>query len=283
MSRRKNSTALKAAQAVSFSASRQNLPAQARTLIADARNDITIPYYSGVLQHVDDTLIQQGGGKGLALYDEIERDTHAFSMLQKRRKGVTARAWEVEPGGDRPIDQEAADLVRKQLTALPFDRITEDLLGATLRGFAVSEVVWERDGAEIRPSRVKSHAARRFVFGEDWRPRLLTWTDMRDGMALPDRKFIVHRVGVQGNNPYGLGLGTRLFWAVLFKREGVAFWLHFLEKFAGPTVVGKTPYGMLAEDQTKLLQSLERAVTASAITVPIGTDVDLLEAIPCRR
>lgn len=44
---------------------RKNLPADARTLIADAKNDITIPFYSGVLQHVDDTLIQQGGGKGL--------------------------------------------------------------------------------------------------------------------------------------------------------------------------------------------------------------------------
>lgn len=277
MSRRKNRPARKA-QPVSFSEPRQNLPAQARTLIADARNDITIPYYSGVLQHVDDTLIQQGGGKGLAIYDEIERDTHAFAMLQKRKKNLTARAWEIEPGGDRPIDKEAADLIRGQLTRLPIDRITEDLLGATLRGYAVSEVVWERDGAVIRPARVKSHNPRRFVFDEDWRPRLLTWTNMRDGIALPDRKFITHRVGVQGNNPYGLGLGTRLFWAVLFKREGVTFWLHFLEKFAGPTVVGKTPYGMLTDEQNKLLQALERAATASAITVPIGTDVEFLEA-----
>ncbi|MFV0408688.1 MAG: hypothetical protein ACK5LJ_03015 [Paracoccus sp. (in: a-proteobacteria)] len=51
---------------------RKNLPADARTLIADARNDITIPFYTGVLQHADDTLLQQGGGKGLAIYDEIE-------------------------------------------------------------------------------------------------------------------------------------------------------------------------------------------------------------------
>lgn len=42
---------------------------------------------------------------------------------------------------------------------------------------------------------------------------------MRDGIDLPDRKFIVHRHGVVGNNPYGLGLGYQLFWAVLFKRE----------------------------------------------------------------
>ncbi|MFB2531019.1 DUF935 family protein [Paracoccus sp. p3-h83] len=283
MSRRKHRKTSPAARPAMFLAppapdSRKNLPAQARTLIANARNDITIPFYSGVLQHADDTLIQQGGGKGLAIYDEIERDTHAFAMLQKRKKGLTSRVWEVEPGGDRPIDKDAAELVRDILTALPFDRICEDLLDATLKGFAISEVIWARDGDRIVPAEIRAHDQRRFAFDHDWQPRLLTWTAMRDGIELPERKFLVHRFGVKGNNPYGLGLGTRLFWAVLFKREGVSFWLHFLEKFAGPTVVGKTPYGMLDAEQVRLLDTLNDARTASAITVPIGTDVDLLEA-----
>ncbi len=277
MSRRKHQRP--AAPAAAFADQpRKNLPAGSTTLIANARNDITIPFWSGTLQHADDTLIQQGGGKGLAIYDEIERDTHAFAMLQKRKKGLTARNWEVEPGGERPIDQEAADLVEEILEALPFDRICEDMLDATLKGYAVSEVVWMRDGNRIRPARIKTHEQRRFRFDEDWKPRLLTWTAMMDGIELPERKFIVHRFGVKGNNPYGLGLGTRLFWAVLFKREGVAFWLHFLEKFAGPTVVGKTPYGILTEDQRKLMRSLESVRTSSAITVPIGTDIEFLEA-----
>ena len=257
---------------------RKNLPAQARTLIASVANDITIPFFTGVLQHADDTLIQQGGGKGLAIYDEIKRDTHASSMLQKRVSATTSRDWEVEPGGDRPVDKAAADLVDACLDALPFDLICADLLDATLKGFAISEVVWDRVGTEIRPVEIRAHDQRRFVFGRDWRPRLLTWANMREGEELPDRKFIVHRVGVRGNNPYGLGLGNKLFWAVLFKREGITFWLHFLEKFAGPTVVGKTPYGTLTEEQNRLLRTLESIRTSSAVTVPIGTEVEFLEA-----
>ena len=158
------------------------------------------------------------------------------------------------------------------------DRITEDLLDATLKGFAIAEVVWTRTGNRIVPRLVKGHDPRRFVFDENWQPRLLTMTAMNEGVELPERKFITHRTGVKGNNPYGLGLGSRLFWPVLFKREGISFWLHFLEKFAGPTVVGKTPYGMLTDEQLKLLRSLEAARTASAITVPIGTEIELLEA-----
>ncbi|MEP3298562.1 MAG: DUF935 family protein [Pseudoruegeria sp.] len=259
-------------------ATRKNLPKDASNQIASIDNDITIPFFSGVLQHADDTLIQQGGGKGLKIYDEIERDTHAAAMLTKRKKMLVARNWEVLPGGDLPIDKEAAELVEYILKALPFDKICEDLLDATLKGFAISEIGWMRDNNLIKPKWVKQNDQRRFAFDRDWKPRLLTWTDMSEGIALPDRKFMVHRFGVKGNNPYGLGIGSRLFWPVLFKREGITFWLHFLEKFAGPTVVGKTPYGTLSEEQTKLMNTLLKARTASAITVPIGTDIEFLEA-----
>lgn len=275
MSRRKNR------KSASFAApaDRKNLPAGARTLIADVRNDITIPFFNGALQHADDTLIQRGGGKGLKIYDEIKRDTHASACLSKRNKHLVAREWEVAAGGERPIDIEAADFVRGVVEDLPFDRISEDLSGgAVLKGFAVSEAVWKRDGNWIKPEKIVSHDQRRFAFGEDWKPRLRTWTNMTDGVELPDRKFIVHRHGVVGNNPYGLGLGSQLFWAVLFKREGVAFWLHFLDKYAGPTAIAETPYGMLTEEQTKLLNQLAAIRTSSAMTVPVGTNVKFLEA-----
>lgn len=279
MTRWKHRPARQASRGTAFAEpARKNLPTEARTLIASVANDITIPYFTGVLQHADDTLIQQGGGKGLAVYDEIKRDTHASSMLQKRISAVTSRDWEVEPGGDRPIDKEAADLVEECLEALPFDKICEDLLDATLKGFAVAEVVWERVGTRILPVKVKDIDQRRFTFGRDWRPRLLTRAAMLEGEELPERKFIVHRVGVKGNNPFGLGLGNKLFWAVLFKREGITFWLHFLEKFAGPTVIGKTPYGTLSDEQNRLLNTLMSIRTSSAVTVPIGTDVEFLEA-----
>lgn len=264
--------------AFSAAPGRKNLPAEARSLVASVGNDITIPFFSGIMRHADETLIAQGGGRGLAIYDEIERDPHAGAMLDKRKNALISRDWEVEAGGDRPIDKEAADLVKGYIDALPFDRICKDLLSATLKGFAVAEVVWARDGDRIRPAAIHSHDQRRFVFDRDWLLRLLTWKNLTEGEVLPERKFLVHRVNVKGNNPYGLGIGSSLFWPVLFKREGISFWLHFLEKFAGPTVVGKTPYGTLSDEQRKLLDTLSTVRTSSAITVPIGTDVEFLEA-----
>lgn len=258
---------------------RKNLPASARQLIAHARNDITIPFFSTLLQPQDETLIARGGGKGLKLYDEVERDTHARAVLQKRKLALTAREWEVKaPEGSGPAGERAEEFIERVLSTLNFDQICLDLLDATLKGYAISEIVWQRVGSEILPEKIVAHDQRRFAFDEHWKPRLLTMAQPSQGEELPDRKFIVHRFGVKGNNPYGLGLGSVLFWPVLFKREGVTFWLTFLEKFASPTPVGAYPHGTLPEDQDRLLRSLQAMVQSGAIVVPLGSEVKYLEA-----
>ena len=257
---------------------KKNLKKDAGTLIAGALNDITIPYFNDVFINTDPTLLARGGGKGLEIYEEIERDTEAYALLQKRKATLIEREWDVVAGGDKPADDEAAEFVRDELKRLPFDRICEGLLDATLKGYAVAEIVWGRRDNYIVPFKIKDQEQRRFVFDEHWNPRLLNWTSMWKGEKLPAQKFMVHRFGVKGNRPYGLGMGTRLYFPVLFKREGVTFWLKFLEKFASPTVVGKTPYGTLENDQATLLRTLRRFHSDGAITVPVDVDVELLEA-----
>jgi phage gp29-like protein len=256
----------------------KNIPAEGRKLIAHARNDITIPQFTTVLRPTDAVLMTKGGSQGLALYDEIERDPHAYAVLQKRKFALVGREWSVEAATDAEADQQAANIIEDILSELNFDQLCLDLLDATLKGYSVAEIIWTRRAGRIVPERIVAHDPRRFVFDEEWRPRLLTTANLMDGEPLPDRKFITHRFGVKGNDPYGLGLGSRLFWPVLFKREGIAFWLTFLEKFASPTPVGKYPMGTLPSDQDRLLQSLENMVQAGAVVVPIGTELSFMEA-----
>lgn len=255
------------------------LPRQGATLVASPGNDITIENFSDVLTPQDPTLEKRGTGKGLAIYDEILGDGRCRTVLAKRRGKVVHREWIVEPASEEPQDEDAADLVRGALASLPFDKICERLLGATLKGYAVSEIIWHRNAdGRIVPKEIRSHNQSRFVFGKDWKPRLLTRESGLEGVPLPERKFIVHRFGDEGNNPYGLGLGSTLFWHVLFKREGVSFWMRFLEKFTSPTPFGKYPIGTLPKDQTELLKNLLAMVQSGAMMAPIGTEVDFLEA-----
>lgn len=256
----------------------KSLPADARFLVATARNDITIPGFTTTLRPTDSTLVERGGGRGLAIYDEILRDTHANSVLTKRALLLISREWDVAAASDSAIDQEAASWLAETIGGMSFDRLCLALSAATLKGFAVVELVWDRVGSEILPVGWAVHDQRRFVFDDAWRPRLLTMAAMLDGIELPERKIIVHRVGATSSDPYGRGLGHQLFWAVLFKREGIAFWLTFLEKFASPTPVGEYPIGTLPEQQQELLNSLVNMVQAGALTIPVGANVKFLEA-----
>lgn len=253
-------------------------PLEAGTDYAVVENDITIPFFSDILEPQDEVLLTQAGGKGLKLYDEIARDGHVQSVLQKRIQKLIGREWTVAAGGDSAVDVEAADFIKDVVSNLPFDDNCKNLLDATNKGFAVGELSYIPDGRHIRIERIKDIDQRRFVFDKDWNPRLLTMQQMIKGEELPARKFVVHRFGAKGNNPYGQGLGATLFWAVMFKRNGVAYWQKFLERFASPIPVGEYPVGSSPDVQAALMALLKRMNHASAITIPFGTKLDSFEA-----
>ncbi|SNY91439.1 Mu-like prophage protein gp29 [Cohaesibacter sp. ES.047] len=267
------------AQQTSQQATQAKLPKQGGQLIATAQNDITVPFYSDILVPQDTTIKEKGPHKGLKLYDEVMKDGRAKATLSKRYSKITRREWMVEAASEDTKDIEARDGMEEILNALPFDAICKELSKAILKGFAISEIVWGRNvDGHVVPERIKTHDPSRFVFDKDWNPRLLVPENSIDGIKLPVRKFIVHRFDAEGNNPYGMGLGSVLFWHVLFKREGVSFWMKFLDKFAAPIPFGKYAVGTPKKEQDQLLNSLMAMVQQGALVAPIGTEVSFLEA-----
>ena len=246
--------------------------------IASIARDINRPFFGQVLLNTDDTLITRGGGKGLKIYDELERDTHAYAVLHKRKMAVISRPWDIMPASESSEDQAVAELVREHLKRLQLDRICTELLDATLKGFSVGEIMWQVRGSEIAAADVIPRDQRRFVFDLERALRLITLEHMTEGEQLPGRKFIVHSVGGKDGSPYGLGLGHRLFWPVLFKRKDIGFWLIFADKFGSPTSVGKYPPGAGLPDQQKLLDALGAIAQDAGVIVPEGMLIELLEA-----
>ena len=249
-----------------------------QTEIATAAGDPFNLIYNGLLRPDDDTLASRGGGKGLRIYDEIERDCHAWSVLQKRKLAVIARPLLIEAASDSRADRKARDLVEAQLKAINFDHVYLDLLDALLKGYAVAEIIWcIRDG-QIAIDQVMPRDQRRFVFDAERQLRLLSRGNLFSGVPVPERKFLVHRFGAKDGNPYGKGLGTRLFWPVWFKRQGIQFWLTFADKFGSPTAIGTYPAGTTSQDQTKLLAALAALAQDTGVAIPAGMEIKLLEA-----
>jgi phage gp29-like protein len=245
-------------------------------IIAGSHNDVFAKLSQGILKPSDATLAERGSGKGLALYDDIERDGNAYAVLQKRKLAVVSFPWEVDSATDDASDVKAADGIREMLDGVDVDGLSLALLDAVLKGFAAAEVEWDPD--TWAPLRFHPRDQRRPLFDAACNPRLTTPENRQEGIQLPERKFIIHRFGAKDGNPYGLGLGTRLFWPTLFKRQGLAFWLVYAEKFGGPTVLGKYPAHLDENKQEALLEALTRASQETAIIAPLETEIQLLEA-----
>jgi phage gp29-like protein len=264
-------------------------PEELRHEVATIQSDPLRYLYGGRVLTEDAILRTRGAGKGLGLYDELLRDPQVATVMGKRIDALIGREWVVQSGaeGDARAD-DAAELVRGAVNGLAFSRAVGKFSQALLKGVAVIEVMWTARDAALVPALLQGRDPRRFAFravaggspvdGTAVELRLLTRDQAVDGIAVPARKFIVHRFGEQYENPWGLGLGHRLFWPVYFKRQGISFWMQGLDKFSQPTAVGKYPNGAGQPEKDTLLAALAAVSREAGVIIPEGMAVELLEA-----
>jgi phage gp29-like protein len=224
-----------------------------------------------------DSVLKQKGGS-LAVYKEVLRDDQVKSVFEQRRRAVVSADWIVEPGADDAASKAAADALTENLDEIGWDRITDRQLYGIFYGYSVAEIMWEPRDNLVRFKDIKVRDRSRFVFDREHHVYLKV--DERYE-RMPDRKFWTVSTGADHDDePYGLGLGHWLYWPVWFKRNDIKFWLVFLEKFGQPTPTAKIPAGKMedASFRAKALNALRAITTDSAVLLPEGVEVDLLEA-----
>lgn len=241
--------------------------------------DITRGYLDpNLLQQPLDGVLQLRGGGDYLIYRDLLRDDQIGSTFQQRRLAVISKEWGVDPGGERPLDQQAADFIREQLHSLGWDRITDRMLFGVFYGYAVAECIWQRQGNRIGLADIKVRERRRFGFDGEGRLRLKTMHNPQ-GELLPERKFWAFSTGADNDDePYGLGLAHWLYWPAFFKKADLKYWLVFLERFGQPTLKGEYPTSASKEEQDKLLAAMGATITDSGIIHPQGMSISLLEA-----
>jgi phage gp29-like protein len=244
----------------------------------------------------DKTLQTRGGSEGLQIYTEAARDCHLSAVLEKRYLSMIQLLWEVVPASEEAIDQQAAEIVRSQLNNLAtplnadastlnvrgFDGICLGLLEAIYYGYAVAEIIWQRHDQQIMVKQIKIRDRRRFTFSvaesDEFALRLLTPENRVKGEPVPDRKFIVHQYGSDDDNPWGWGLGSKVFWPVFFKRQNLQFWLTFAERYGSPLPIGEYPQGTSQEAQQVLLNALTDITQGYRVIMPEGMKINFIEA-----
>ena len=240
--------------------------------------DITRGYVGPLLTPYD-SVLRARGNNDLLIYEQVLSDDEVKSALNQRMLAVTQCEWDVEPGGKRAIDKAAAKDLKKNLHAVGWDNVTTKMLYGVFYGYAVGEVIYKPDGGRIAIDTIKVRNRRRFRYGKEGDLRLLTMNNMHEGIPAEKPYFWDFCCGADNDDePYGLGLAHWLYWPVLFKRNGLKFWLIFLEKFGMPTGVGKYDENATPEEKDKLLRATRAMQVDSGIIIPKAMELDLLEA-----
>lgn len=225
-----------------------------------------------------DSLLQQKSGGDLELYEVVATDDQVKSCLQQRFRALLSKDWEVIPGGDKRIDKQAAEHLEKQLEAINWDDCNEKMLWGIHYGYSAAEVLYERDGDKVVIADIKVRNRRRFHFNDEQQLVLKTMQNPL-GEDLPERKFWHFCTGADHDDePYGRGLGHWLYWPTFFKRNGVRWWLKFVEKYAQPTRLGKYPAGATQSEKDTLWNALGSFGDDARSMIPEGLEMEFLES-----
>lgn len=245
--------------------------------ISVAGLDITIPFM-GALREMQDTVLRRLGNN-YETYRELRRDDQVHACFQQRRLALTGRPLIIQPGGTDAKSAAAADFLRENLAAIPFDRTCSMKLWGVLYGHSVAECMWIHDEGKWKLAKPKVRVPWRFRYTDAGELRLLTRANSVRGEAVPARKFWTTSWGADNDDdPYGLGLAHQLYWPVFFKKQGLGFWLRALEKYGAPSTYTKYPAGADAKTRQDALDVARRLRLDGAAAIPEGMTVALLEA-----
>lgn len=236
------------------------------------------------------------------LYADLEeKDGALYAALQTRTNALLGLGRAVHPAREAPGAERAAALVERALDALPRgEEFLHALLDGLAKGFAVVELVWERDAAgRVMPAEWIAHRQEHFAFDGRGRLRLLSppfrpgdggaaeapphalgrsTAPARAALAPPPRKFIALAFGRDARNPYGRGLCQRAFWPCWFKRANLRAWSVFNERHGAPTAVASYPPGTPEDERRALLEALDSLQTDAGVIVPDTIEVKLLDS-----
>lgn len=183
-----------------------------------------------------DTMLAKAGIQRWQLR-QLELDDEVSQCIETRKDAACAVQWRLEPNQSR-----AALFLRETLD--PFvDRAVRGFLDAVLYGYAVQEAVYAKDGARIVLDRINLKPMEWFEPKYDGTLRYYPddGSGRISGIAVDPRKFFWSTHNASWRNPRGEALLSRLWFPVTWRREGWFMWLHFLETFGDPIVLGQVP------------------------------------------
>ncbi len=217
----------------------------------------------------------------LTLAEEMEeRDLHYASVLGTRKLAVAGLAIRVEAASDDAEDVRRADQLKEIVDSPEFGELQADLTDAMGKGYAVSEIMWDRSGKTWNPSRFEPRDQRFFQFDRETgrELRLLDEADMVNGVALAPYKFVVHLPRIRSGLPIRGGLARLAAVGYMCKAWTWKDWMGFADIFGMPMRVGRYGPGASKDDINTLMSAVANLGSDAAAVIPDSMKIDFTQA-----
>lgn len=211
--------------------------------------------------------------------DMEERDLHYASVLGTRKLAVAGLDVRVDSFSDDKADVRIADAVREFVDAPEFGEMIAHQVDALGKGYAVSEIVWDRSGREWQPTYRQRDP--RWFFYEQENGRTLRLRDEADGMqgiALAPYKFIVHEPRIRSGLPIRGGLARLAAVGYMCKAWSWRDWMAFADIYGLPMRVGKYGPNAKEEDIGKLMAAVANLGSDAAAVMPQSMQIEFEQA-----
>ena len=255
---------------------KENIPVRA-SLGTELLKNVDMLYFKGlynILPNPDPLLKKLG--KQEEAYEELLNDPHLYGIIQSRFAGTLGQTWE--------IYQEEASNELFEFTVELFDKIDINnlqgqILDAVLYGYNPIEIIWGYDGF-YKPKTFLAKPRSWFKFDFENKLMYRDATNIWEYKLAPEYKFLISQHQATYINPYGVPLLAKVYWNVMFIKDGKKFWIVFTEKYGMPWVLGKYDTTLKEKDDSEIetlenefLAVLEKMAKDGILVYPSGTDV----------
>jgi phage gp29-like protein len=218
--------------------------------------------------------ILKAQGRDIEVYRDLRTDALVGGSIRRRKSAVKSLEWGIDRG---QAASRTSKSIQSILDDLDLERITGQILEATLYGYQPMEVMWKYVGGVLVPDDVVAKPPEWFCFDPENNLRFKTRQNPVFGELLPERKFLLPRQDPTYKNPYGFPDLSMCFWPLAFKKGGLKFWLSFTEKFGSAWPVGKLPRAATDQERAELLDSLDALIQDGSAVIPDDGSIEIKE------
>ena len=208
----------------------------------------------------------------------LEHNIEIAQAVSTRINAVLGLHWSFEPGDDTPAAKQAAEQLAREIKAVGsgdnFDELLEDMMGAILPGFAISEILWT-DGGHI--AGFNSIEQRHFTLTDGYAPKLITSLHPQ-GLLVPPEAVIYHRFRFHGKDPARGGLIRPLAWFHCFNNGTEKNLLAFMERYGMPFLVVRVDESTWQKERHNIKDLIRNFGSCGGGLFSKGTEQELLQA-----